>query len=147
MCRYGGLVSDVAAFQRDVSHLSESGSNSLLHNLEQPKHTHVDIVYHNIDKWVSWVHRSKAIWTIPERRPPRPAMHGMWSAENNHQRHSKSKCVKCSEMNHVTAVWKYLTKVVSSVEWTRTQGKASYLWLAIMPKWTGHGSFTDYSNW
>lgn len=100
-------AADVAAFQRDGLHLSESGIGRLLSNLALPdqlprrnqcqqQHRHMAMpraANHGQSRRASPDNN----WTVVERR--------------TRQRHTLGKCAKCGEKNHVTATCRHPEKV------------------------------------
>ena len=99
-----GAVDD-AAFQRDGTHLSESGTERLLRNLDLPKQP-------VRRKQRLPQHRQVAISMAARHSQANNAGTSPASSDNawrvvsrqNRQRHTMDKCAKCGENNHVTAV-------------------------------------------
>ena len=100
-------AADVAAFQRDGLHLSQSGVGRLLLNLslpEQPpkiykrqyqQHRHVSYAT-NHDRLTNANVAPDSKWTMVKRRT----------------RQSMGKCTNCGETNHVTATCRHSNKVL-----------------------------------
>ena len=108
-----GAIDD-AAFQRDGIHLSESGTDRLLRNLDLPKQAvrrKQRLPPHRQVAVSSSARHSQANNAGRSPTPPDNA----WKvvSRQNRQRHSQSlgKCAKCGELNHVTAVCKHASKV------------------------------------
>ena len=106
-----GAIDD-AAFQRDGIHLSESGTDRLLRNLDLPKQAvrrKQRLPPHRQVAVSSSARHSQA--NNAGRSPTPPANAWKVVSRQNRQRHSLGKCAKCGELNHVTAVCKHASKV------------------------------------
>ena len=107
LSQYEGEIDavDDAAFQRDGIHLSESGTDRLLRNLDLPKQAVRRkrwLPPHRQEAMSSSVRHSQANNAGASPAPPDNA----WKvvSRQNRQRHNLGKCTKCGEKNHVTAV-------------------------------------------
>ena len=106
-----GAVDD-AAFQRDGIHLSESGTDRLLRNLDLPKQAvrrKQRLPPHRQVAMSSSARNSQA--NNAGGSPALPDNAWKVVSRQNRQRHSLGKCGKCGERNHVTTVCKHVSKV------------------------------------
>ena len=106
-----GAVDD-AVFQRDGIHLSESGTDRLLRNLDLPKQAVRRKQRLPPHRQVAVSSSARHIQANNAGRSPTPPDNA-WKvvSRQNRQRHSLGKCAKCGELNHVTAVCKHASKV------------------------------------
>ena len=106
-----GAVDD-AAFQRDGIHLSESGTDRLLRNLDLPKQPvrrKQRLPQHRQVAMTSSARHSQA--NNAGTSPASPDNAWRVVSRQNRQRHTMGKCAKCGEKNHVTSVCKHVSKV------------------------------------